>query len=112
MWWSTILFQKRSDGAALAASLFVLVQSFLIVYNTYVCKIVYIGRDYRRDASLFDIHCHIIPGVDDGASDTKEALAMLRAEYEQGVRTIIATPHFRRGMFETPEKRSSGSSNC
>ena len=53
---------------------------------------------------LFDIHCHIIPGVDDGASDTKEALAMLRAEYEQGVRTIIATPHFRRGMFETPRE--------
>lgn len=48
-----------------------------------------------------DIHCHIIPGVDDGARDMKTALEMLRMEYEDGVRTVIVTPHFRIGMFET-----------
>lgn len=51
---------------------------------------------------LYDIHCHIVPGVDDGAADLREALHLLKLEYGQGVRTIIATPHFRAGMFETP----------
>ena len=50
---------------------------------------------------IFDMHCHIVPFVDDGAEDMKEALAMLKEEYLQGVRGIIVTPHFRLGMFET-----------
>lgn len=49
-----------------------------------------------------DIHCHIIPYVDDGAVDLDEAIKMLKMEYAEGVRTIIATPHFRFKMFETP----------
>lgn len=54
---------------------------------------------------LFDIHCHIIPEVDDGAASLSESIQMLKMEYKEGVRTIIATPHFRLGMFETgPEK--------
>lgn len=51
---------------------------------------------------LYDIHCHIIPGVDDGADNMEEAIQMLKMEYAQGVRNIIATPHFRFKMFETP----------
>src|SRR5699024_535127 len=54
------------------------------------------------EKGLFDIHCHIIPSVDDGADTREEAVRMLRMEYRQGVRKIIATPHFRRRMFETP----------
>lgn len=50
---------------------------------------------------LFDIHCHIIPGVDDGSENIEESIKMLNMEYEEGVRTIIATPHFRAKMFET-----------
>lgn len=50
---------------------------------------------------IADIHCHMIPGVDDGAADMETALQMLRMEYEQGVRRIIFTPHFRREYFET-----------
>lgn len=53
------------------------------------------------EKGLFDIHCHIVPSVDDGASDTEEAFRMLQMEYRQGIRTIIATPHFRKQMFET-----------
>lgn len=41
-----------------------------------------------------DIHSHIIPGVDDGAGDVPESVEMLRMAYEDGVRRIIATPHF------------------
>lgn len=54
------------------------------------------------DHGLWDIHCHIIPAVDDGAQDLEETRKLLRMEYEQGVRYIIATPHFRNQMFETP----------
>lgn len=50
---------------------------------------------------IFDIHCHILPGVDDGSRSMKETLEMLNMEYEDGVRTIIFTPHYRREMFET-----------
>ena len=38
---------------------------------------------------IYDIHCHIVPGVDDGATDIEETGKLLRMEYEQGVRTII-----------------------
>ena len=51
---------------------------------------------------IYDVHCHIIPGVDDGASDYEETKRLLQMEYNQGVRGIIATPHFRFQMFETP----------
>jgi len=40
-----------------------------------------------------DIHCHILPGVDDGASTLPEALEMAAMASTDGIRTIIATPH-------------------
>ena len=43
---------------------------------------------------MIDIHCHILPGVDDGAVNMDEALTMVRLAAESGVRQIVATPHF------------------
>ena len=40
-----------------------------------------------------DFHTHILPGIDDGATDMEVTKRMLRMAYEQGVRTILATPH-------------------
>ena len=54
---------------------------------------------------LFDVHCHMVPGVDDGAADLEESLEMLKMQHEDGVRKIIITPHYRRRMFETPAKK-------
>lgn len=51
---------------------------------------------------MYDIHCHIVPGVDDGAKDMDIALELLRMEYRDGVRNVILTPHYRRRMFEPP----------
>lgn len=51
---------------------------------------------------IYDIHCHILPGVDDGAGNIKEAMELIEMEYQDGVRVIYLTPHFREGMFETP----------
>ena len=43
---------------------------------------------------LTDYHCHILPGMDDGAPDAGTALDMIDIMKEQGVERIIATPHF------------------
>src|SRR5690625_971558 len=42
---------------------------------------------------MIDIHSHILPGVDDGASSEEESLAMARQAVDQGLHTMSATPH-------------------
>lgn len=53
---------------------------------------------------LIDMHCHIIPGVDDGAKTKKDMDELLLMEYKSGVRKIVLTPHYRKGMFEPDER--------
>ncbi|WP_248929727.1 tyrosine-protein phosphatase [Paenibacillus hamazuiensis] len=48
---------------------------------------------------MIDIHCHILHGIDDGAQDLNEALAMARIAYDDGVRHIVATPHYKTGYI-------------
>lgn len=43
---------------------------------------------------LTEYHCHILPGIDDGAADADTALAMVGMMQAQGVERIVATPHF------------------
>ena len=43
---------------------------------------------------MTDLHTHILPGVDDGAKTVEDSLTMLRTQYEQGVDTVVLTPHF------------------
>lgn len=47
-----------------------------------------------------DIHSHILPGVDDGASDLDESLAMLEAAKRAGVTSIVCTPHCRNPYYD------------
>ena len=42
---------------------------------------------------MFDLHCHILPGVDDGAEDMEEAVEMAVMAASGGTRGIVATPH-------------------
>ena len=55
--------------------------------------------------NLVDLHCHLMPYVDDGAYDEEECLELLKREADQGVRTICLTPHLRADMFETTEEQ-------
>ncbi|NBD27153.1 tyrosine-protein phosphatase [Paenibacillus glycinis] len=49
---------------------------------------------------MIDMHIHILPGVDDGAKNLEESVAMARIAYADGIRDIVVTPHFN-GTFLT-----------
>lgn len=46
-----------------------------------------------KKTGYLDFHSHILPGVDDGSRDWNMTEGMLQAAYQQGVRTMMATPH-------------------
>ena len=43
---------------------------------------------------MIDWHSHILPGVDDGSRNVAESISMIQALSSQGIKTVIATPHF------------------
>lgn len=51
---------------------------------------------------MIDIHCHILPGVDDGAENEQITLAMARQAVSEGITQIVATPHHRNRHWDTP----------
>lgn len=51
---------------------------------------------------MIDFHNHLIPGVDDGAASLDESRAALEAYRAQGVRAVVATPHLRASLADTP----------
>jgi protein-tyrosine phosphatase len=51
---------------------------------------------------MLDVHCHILPGIDDGPKTADESLAMLRMAAADGIHTIVATPHFGGSHSEPP----------
>ena len=55
--------------------------------------------------NLIDIHCHILPKVDDGPDSVEESLKMLKDMKRQGIKHVIVTPHYRPEMFEPSMKR-------
>jgi protein-tyrosine phosphatase len=48
---------------------------------------------------MIDLHCHILPGVDDGASDLVVSLAMAKVAVAQGITTVACTPHILPGLY-------------
>ena len=50
---------------------------------------------------IIDLHCHILPGLDDGISELEESLEACRIAVRDGITGIVATPHFKEGFFET-----------
>lgn len=47
-----------------------------------------------------DIHCHIVPHIDDGARSSTQALRMIDIAYKNGIRAMIATPHYEVGKYD------------
>lgn len=52
---------------------------------------------------IVDFHSHILPDMDDGSASVEESLALLRMEAEQGIRRVVATPHFY-ARYDSPLK--------
>jgi protein-tyrosine phosphatase len=50
---------------------------------------------------MIDLHHHCLPDVDDGPREWDEAVAMCHAAAEEGIETIVATPHVLRGRWKT-----------
>lgn len=61
-------------------------------------------------SASIDLHCHLLPGVDDGARDLDDAVAMARQAEADGIGAICATPHIRHDhnvrIAELPERRA------
>ena len=54
-------------------------------------------------SGIVDFHSHILPGIDDGSASVEESVAMLQLEASQGIRKVVATPHFY-PRHDEPEK--------
>lgn len=52
---------------------------------------------------MIDLHCHILPGLDDGARDLAHAVGMARIARDDGITHIAGTPHAYKGSFEFPD---------
>ncbi|HCL89926.1 MAG TPA: tyrosine protein phosphatase [Candidatus Atribacteria bacterium] len=53
---------------------------------------------------MIDIHSHILPNMDDGASSWGISLKMCQQAYEDGIKTIVATPHTLNGIYDNNPK--------
>lgn len=51
---------------------------------------------------MVDLHCHILPQIDDGAADMDQSIRMAKMAAEDGIHTIVATPHYRTDWY-TPD---------
>jgi protein-tyrosine phosphatase len=81
--------------------MYILLKNSIFIFMELEQKIHYINGG-KVMPGYFDIHCHIIPGVDDGARDMDETRRMLLTSYEEGIRIITATPHYVAGRSNIP----------
>lgn len=56
---------------------------------------------------FIDIHCHILPGFDEGASSIEEAMRMFQIARDDGVTGIVATPHILNGVYNNTRETIS-----
>lgn len=66
------------------------------------------GKKKRAADYIVDVHCHILPEIDDGSRNMSETLKMLEIAHDEGITHMIATPHFKGGHHNaSPEKVSA-----
>lgn len=52
---------------------------------------------------MIDLHCHILPGIDDGAENLEASIAMAEKAIDQGITHILCTPHHNNGKYTNPK---------
>ncbi len=56
----------------------------------------------RLFSGMIDLHGHLLPGIDDGARDMDQALAMARMAVKDGISVSVLTPHHLNGVYDNP----------
>jgi len=58
------------------------------------------GLNYKKESKkMIDLHCHILPNLDDGPTSWTTTLNMCRKASSFGIHTIVATPHVQNGIY-------------
>src|SRR5262245_597809 len=65
-----------------------------------------VSRESLNLTRMVDIHCHVLPETDDGATSLEKSFAMCRTAAADGIKTIVATPHMFDGVHNTPDKET------
>jgi protein-tyrosine phosphatase len=53
---------------------------------------------------MIDLHCHVLPAIDDGCESLEQSLEFCRVAFQDGISTLVATPHQKPGQYDnTPE---------
>lgn len=57
-------------------------------------------RVKNMQSKIIDVHCHVLPRIDDGPDSLQESVEMVKLAVQHGVKAIIATPHYIPGELE------------
>jgi len=61
---------------------------------------------------MYDIHCHLLSGIDDGASNLEQSLALARHAVADGVTHMVVTPHIQPGVYENNRSTIMAAFEC
>ena len=77
---------------------------YLIMTSLFILTIFFVSflqptekhhdRDFNTEQSYYDMHSHILPGLDHGASNMETAIEMIQKEAEEGIGHVVLTPHY------------------
>ena len=57
---------------------------------------------------MIDLHCHILPGIDDGAGSLSESMEMCRIAVNDGISKLVCTPHHVAGIYNNSREKIIG----
>ena len=61
---------------------------------------------------MIDIHCHLLPGIDDGSPDLAQSLAMARMAVADGITRAVLTPHIQPGRWDNSAQGIAAATNA
>lgn len=111
MAWNYIRFARKFPRPGLSAEKYP-APSCGMVDKYYFCKEfqymfeIFTRKQFLVDSldNFVDVHNHMLPGIDDGARDVEESMALVKGFSEFGVNRFVASPHIMHGLYpNTPE---------
>lgn len=65
-----------------------------------------------RGIRMLDLHCHMLPAIDDGAAHLEMALTMARMAVDDGIKTVVCTPHIYPGLYDNTAQQIAAATNA